>query len=48
MLWFYLSGLMLIIGAEARRNRARVAMGKAPGEKVPGQRKKIGRRRARA
>ena len=43
MLWFYLSGLVLVIGAEASAEIEHASpWGKAPGEKVPGQRKKIG------
>jgi membrane protein len=49
MLWFYISGLMLIIGAEAAAEIEHASpWGKAPGEKVPGQRKKIGSAAARA
>jgi membrane protein len=37
MLWFYISGLMLIIGAEAAAEIEHASpWGKAPGEKVPG------------
>lgn len=43
MLWFYMSGLVLIIGAEASAEIEHASpWGKAPGEKVPGQKKKIG------
>ena len=43
MLWFYLSGLVLIIGAEASAEIEHASpWGKAPGEKVPGERKRIG------
>ena len=43
MLWFYLSGLVLIIGAEASAEIEHASpWGKAPGEKVPGQRRRIG------
>jgi membrane protein len=49
MLWFYLSGLVLIIGAEVSAEIERSsAWGKAPGEKIPGQKKKIGSAAARA
>lgn len=49
MLWFYISGLMLIIGAEAAAEIEHASpWGKAPGEKVPGQRKKIGAAASRA
>ena len=42
-LWFYLSGLVLIIGAEASAEIEHASpWGKAPAEKVPGQRKKLG------
>jgi membrane protein len=43
MLWLYISGLMLIIGAEASAEIEHASpWGKAPAEKVPGQKKKIG------
>jgi membrane protein len=43
MLWFYLSGLALMIGAEASAEIEHASpWGKAPAEKVPGQKKKIG------
>ena len=49
MLWFYISGLMLIIGAEAAAEIEHASpWGKAPGEKVPGLRKKIGPAAGRA
>ena len=49
MLWFYISGLMLIIGAEAAAEIEHASpWGKAPGEKVPGERKKIGSAAGRA
>ncbi len=49
MLWFYMSGLVLLIGAEASAEIEHASpWGKAPGEKVPGQRKKIGSAAARA
>ena len=49
MLWFYISGLMLIIGAEAAAEIEHASpWGKAPGEKIPGQRKKIGAAAGRA
>ena len=48
MLWFYLSGLAILIGAEMNAEIEHASPhGKAPGEKVPGQRKKIGRAAAR-
>jgi membrane protein len=43
MLWFYISGLAIIAGAEMNAEIEHASPhGKAPGEKVPGQRKKIG------
>jgi len=43
MLWFYLSGLCLIIGAEMSAEIEHAApWAKGPGDKVSGQRKKIG------
>jgi membrane protein len=49
MLWFYISGLMLIIGAEAAAEIEHASpWGKAPGEKVAGQKKKIGAAAGRA
>ena len=49
MLWFYISGLMLVIGAEAAAEIEHASpWGKAPGEKVPGQKKKIGSAAGRA
>jgi len=43
LLWFYVSGLCLLIGAEMNAEIEHASpYGKAPGEKVPGQRKKIG------
>lgn len=49
MLWFYISGLVLIIGAEASAEIEHASpWGKAPGEKVPGQRRKIGSAAGRA
>ena len=48
LLWLYLSGLVVIIGAEANAEIEHASPhGKAPGEKVPGQRKSIGARAAR-
>jgi membrane protein len=48
LLWLYLSGLVVIIGAEANAEIEHASPhGKAPGEKVPGQRKTIGARAAR-
>jgi membrane protein len=49
MLWFYLSGLVLLVGAEASAEIEHASpWGKAPGEKIPGQRKKIGSAAGRA
>jgi membrane protein len=43
LLWFYVSGLCLLLGAEMNAEIEHASpYGKAPGEKVPGQRKKIG------
>ncbi len=43
MLWFYMSGLVLIVGAEASAEIEHASpWGKAPAEKVPGQKRKIG------
>ena len=49
MLWFYLSGLVLLVGAEASAEIEHASpWGKAPGEKIPGQKRKIGSAAARA
>ena len=49
MLWFYLSGLVLIVGAEASAEIEHASpWGKAPAEKVPGEKKKIGAAAGRA
>ncbi|HEY8550165.1 MAG TPA: YhjD/YihY/BrkB family envelope integrity protein [Vicinamibacterales bacterium] len=50
LLWFYLSGLAILVGAEMNAEIEHASpYGKAPGEKVPGgQRKKIGVAAARA
>lgn len=43
MLWFYLSGIALLAGAELNAEIEHASpYGKEPGEKVPGQKKKIG------
>jgi membrane protein len=43
MLWFYLSGLAILVGAEMNAEIEHASpYGKNPGERVPGQRKKIG------
>jgi membrane protein len=49
MLWLYLSGVSVLAGAELNAEIEHASPhGKAPGEKVPGQRKTIGARAARA
>ena len=49
MLWFYISGLMLIVGAEMSAEIEHASpWAKDAGEKVPGQKKKIGAAAARA
>lgn len=49
LLWFYISGLVILIGAEMNAEIEHASPhGKDPGEKVPGQRKKIGIAAARA
>lgn len=43
MLWFYISGLVLLVGAEMNAEIEHASpYGKQPGEKVPGQKRKIG------
>ena len=43
MLWFYLSGLAILVGAELNAEIEHASpYGKDPGEKVPGEKKKIG------
>jgi membrane protein len=43
LLWFYLSGIALLVGAELNAEIEHASpYGKEPGEKVPGQKKKIG------
>jgi membrane protein len=43
MLWFYLSGIALLLGAELNAEIEHASPhGKAPGEKIPGEKKKIG------
>jgi membrane protein len=49
LLWFYISGLAILVGAELNAEIEHASpYGKNPGEKVPGQRKKIGLAAARA
>jgi membrane protein len=49
MLWFYISGLAVLAGAEMNAEIEHASpYGKDPGEKVPGQRKMLGARAARA
>ncbi len=49
LLWFYLSGLAILVGAEMNAEIEHASpYGKDPGEKVPGEKKKIGRAAARA
>lgn len=48
LLWFYLSGLAIVIGAELNAEIEHASpWGKQPGEKTPGQRKRIGAAAAR-
>ena len=43
LLWFYISGLAILVGAEMNAEIEHASpYGKDPGEKVPGQKKKIG------
>jgi membrane protein len=49
LLWFYISGLAILVGAELNAEIEHASpYGKEPAEKVPGQRKKIGVAAARA
>jgi membrane protein len=49
MLWFYFSGLAILIGAEFNAEIEHASpYGKSPGQKVTGQKKKIGVAAARA
>lgn len=49
LLWFYISGLAILVGAEMNAEIEHASpYGKDPGEKVPGQKKKLGAAAARA
>jgi len=49
MLWFYISGLVILVGAEMNAEIEHASpYGKEEGEKVPGQKRKIGPARMRA
>ena len=49
LLWFYISGLAILVGAEMNAEIEHASpYGKDPGEKVPGQKTKIGAAAARA
>ncbi len=49
LLWFYISGLVILVGAELNAEIEHASPhGKNPGEKVPGQKKRIGAAAARA
>ncbi len=49
MLWFYISSLAILIGAELNAEIEHASPhGKAPGEKVPGEKRKLGARARRA
>ena len=49
MLWFYMSGLVILVGAELNAEIEHASPhGKDPGEKVPGQKRQIGPAAARA
>jgi membrane protein len=49
MLWFYISGLVILIGAEMNAEIEHASpYGKEEGEKVPGEKRKIGAARMRA
>ena len=48
LLWFYLTGLVVVLGAEVSAEIEHASeWGKAPGERVPGQKKKLGSSAAR-
>jgi membrane protein len=49
LVWFYISGLAILVGAEMNAEIEHASpWGKDPGEKVPGQKRKIGSAAARA
>ena len=49
MLWFYLSGLVIVVGSEMNAQIEHSSpWGKAPGEPIPGEKKKLGAAAARA
>ena len=49
LLWFYISSLAVLVGAELNAEIEHASpYGKGPGEKVPGEKKKIGARAKRA
>ena len=49
MLWFYMSGLVILLGAEMNAEIEHASpYGKEPGEKVPGQKRKLGPARMHA
>jgi len=49
MLWFYISGLVILLGAEMNAEIEHASpYGKEPGEKFPGEKRKIGPARMRA
>jgi membrane protein len=49
LLWFFLSGLVIVIGAEMNAEIEHASpWAKAPGEKVPGEKRKLGAAAARA
>jgi len=49
MLWFYITGLAILVGAEMNAEIEHASPhGKDPGEKIPGERKKLGAAAARA
>jgi len=49
LLWFYLSGFVIVLGAEVSAEIEHASpWGKAPGEKIPGEKKKLGHAASRA